>query len=185
MIELCSLDTIAPAKLQLTAKDEARFLSKIAKSGPDDCWLWRGSRMKRFGYGYIGIARKSKLAHRVSFELHNRLLGDGECALHKCDNPPCVNPAHLFAGSRADNTADMIAKGRDKKVRGDAHYARRHPETRQGERNGRAKLTDSEVLSIRARCAAKEIGPKQLAREIGVTDVLIYLILNRRIWKHI
>jgi hypothetical protein len=90
-----------------------RFWPKVAKTTPDACWLWLASRTQR--YGAIGIGGKSSpalKAHRVSWELHFGPIPPGLHVLHKCDTPKCVNPAHLFLGTQADNVADMVKKGR-------------------------------------------------------------------------
>lgn len=87
-----------------------RFLNKINKT--DACWIWIGGR-NRSGYGRFVVWNKnSQLAHRFSWTLHKGLIMSGLDVLHKCDNPPCVNPEHLFLGTQADNNRDMRAKGR-------------------------------------------------------------------------
>jgi hypothetical protein len=97
---------------------EERFWLKVNKSGPvvrDDlgpCWVWTG-RTRNTGYGGFG---RSWLAHRFAWELTNAPIADGLCVLHRCDNPPCVNPAHLFLGTQADNNRDCGAKGRNNTV---------------------------------------------------------------------
>ncbi len=91
---------------------EERYWAKVEKTN-DGCWGWV-SGTDAFGYGRL-IApggRKNLKAHRVSWELHNGPIPGGMCVLHRCDNPPCSNPDHLFLGTKADNVADMNAKGR-------------------------------------------------------------------------
>lgn len=94
-----------------------RFWRQIEKS--DGCWNWAGLRNK-FGYGRLtssGKGARDLVAHRVSWEFHHGQIPNDLCVLHKCDNPPCVNPDHLFLGTKADNNADKVAK--DRQARGD------------------------------------------------------------------
>jgi hypothetical protein len=80
----------------------------------DSCWTWKGATT-HFGHGVIGLGVRGQgnaMTHRVSWELHFGPVPDGLCVLHTCDNPPCVNPNHLWLGTRLDNNRDMIAKGR-------------------------------------------------------------------------
>ena len=90
----------------------ARLWSKVAVLGKDECWIWRGAT-GHCGHPHLCVNGGTVYATRIILEQKlGRLLTDGECALHKCDNPPCCNPAHLFAGTRADNNTDRWLKGR-------------------------------------------------------------------------
>lgn len=93
----------------MTARLAEDFFSRVEKT--DACWLWIGSRDSH-GYGKFSIKGRAVAAHRFSFELENGPIGPGVKVCHRCDNPPCVRPSHLFQGTQADNMKDMVAKGR-------------------------------------------------------------------------
>lgn len=141
------------------------------------CWEWTGSR-NAFGYGCFmpSGAGQLVLAHRYSWSLASgRDPGDAK-VLHACDNPACVRPAHLFLGTIADNSADMIAKGRA-----------RHP---RGSENHESKLTETQVTEIRRiyrRGRKNTPGPHapELAERYDVSVALIYDIVKRRTWRHV
>jgi len=152
-----------------SADDAARFWSKVKIT--DGCWEWQAHRVS--GYGQFSIAgRKLEYAHRVSWVLSGNAIPQGLSVLHRCDNPACVRPDHLFLGTQLDNMKDMIEKGRDRIV---------------GSRNVLSKLTEAKVEWIRRNYAPyhKEFGRVAMAKTLGVTKWLITRVVNRQIWKHI
>lgn len=159
-----------------------RFWSYVDQSaGADGCWIWTGPKDSH-GYGQLYWNGRYRLATGVAMELAGRPIPRGVCALHRCDTPACVNPSHLFEGTRADNIADMIAKGRDRKATGDAHGSRTHPSSSsRGERHGGAKLKDVDVLYIRS---SSESGAA-IARRIGVHRSLVNMVRRNKAWRHI
>ena len=95
-----------------------RFWEKVIIAKPEDCWLWQGARRQQYGqeYGRFLYQAKIHLAHRISYLFTYGPFLDDDCVLHKCDTPPCVNPTHLFLGTRNDNNIDKAKKGRARKV---------------------------------------------------------------------
>lgn len=147
-----------------------RFWSKVDKDRPNGCWEWTAA-LNEHGYGVMRPEGRrtgpTVKAHRVSVLLDGR-DPEGLCVLHRCDNPPCVNPAHLFLGTRADNAADRDAKGRGNS----------------GTVNGQARLTDAQVVEIRARVAAGEL-QRVVAASFGVGRPTVSRIVNRKGWVHV
>jgi hypothetical protein len=148
-----------------------RFWSQVDKSaGPDACWPWTGSRSDS-GYGSFGLARKQIGSHRQSYLLTFGPIPDGLWVLHRCDNPPCCNPAHLFLGTPGNNTQDALNKGR--LTCGDSHWTRLHPERLlRGEQNPQSKLTDThreEVIA--ARVGGETVA--ELAARFGVHEHVV------------
>lgn len=92
----------------------ARFMKHVRVDKPTGCWLWTAMKFRNSGYGLFYWTRVKPIgAHRASFIFFNGAIPDGLSVLHRCDVKPCVNPAHLFAGTQADNVRDMSAKGRN------------------------------------------------------------------------
>lgn len=96
----------------IDSKARHRFWSKVNQAGPDDCWEWQASR-NHSGYGSFGLGYTMRGAHRIAYAIANGgELPEGQLVRHKCDNPPCCNPAHLEIGTAKDNTNDMMERGR-------------------------------------------------------------------------
>ena len=163
---------------------EERFWAKVDKSaGPDACWLWTAS-VNQLGYGTIsGAGRDGRngRAHRVAWELAKGLVPDGMQVCHRCDVRNCCNPAHLFLGTQADNNHDMVAKGRNARVRGDANGSRLHPETRpRGDAHAKRQ---NPILRARAeaiRGATGDVG--EIAAQFGVSRSFVYRIRRGECW---
>lgn len=167
-----------------TESDRKRFFQKVAKEpGENGCWLWTAAKNNR-GYGRFGIgSSRTVLAHRFAFALEHGRIGASELCCHTCDVKACVRASHLFKGTAADNSADMLSKGRQ--AAGGRNGARCHPErVPKGERSGHAKLNSAQVRDIRAQ-AASGTTQKQLAALFGVRRGAISKIVSRRNWKHL
>jgi hypothetical protein len=147
-----------------------RFRHFAKKGSADECWWWIGKKSK--GYGILNVDGKRTLAHRYSYTLNIGLIPDGMLVCHRCDNPLCVNPSHLFLGTNQDNHADMIAKGRAKGA------------IVPGEKHSTAKLTEAQVREIRLRRDSGE-SVKSLSVSFGVSVSQIRHICSRKNWKTI
>lgn len=188
--------SIATRKRKATEREATLrewFWSMVSKS--EGCWTWTGQHT-RAGYGHISfMGHRWRYAHRVAWELSNGPIPHGRLVCHRCDNPGCVRPDHLFLGTQADNMRDMVSKGRNASSKGtarlphgDSHWARLRPErVRRGEQVNKAKLTAEEVLAIRAGYQRGRGNTNQvvLAKQYGVKQAAIWNILAGRTWKHI
>ncbi len=173
---------------------EERFWSHIKVGSSEECWEWVGSRTSK-GYGHVNYKGKTGGAHRVAFTLGGGMLTtEKPLILHSCDNPPCCNPKHLRAGSPAENTKDMLVKGRQ--AMGDRHGSRTHPEkisrgdahrakikVVRGEQRSK-KLCNANVLEIR-RLRSWGEPLRTIGETFGVSDTTVSEVCRRKTWSHI
>lgn len=145
-----------------------RFERYVQAEPNSGCHIWIGT-INQAGYGKFWWNSENVPAHRAAWLLYVGQIPSGFFACHRCDNPPCVNPAHLFLGTPADNLADMAAKGRA--IRGC-----RHP---------RSYLTDGDVLRIRDRYFTSGLRQVDIAQEFGLTQATVSKIIRGDTWRHI
>jgi len=142
---------------------EARFLSKVNKT--DACWLWtRGKTIG--GYGKFDFKGRTVLAHRIAYEMWVGPIPPDEEIRHKCDEPSCVNPAHLHTGTHQQNIDDKVEKNRQAK----------------GEQIG--KLTDDDVFEIKV-LIGFGVPQRQIAKQFNMSQSLISRVSRGIAWKHI
>lgn len=158
-----------------------KFMTSVSKpNGEEGCWIWTGYLGKRRNknYGYFHLIKGECLAHRASYMLFKGPIPEKLQILHNCDNPPCVNPNHLYAGTAQDNVDDREKRGRSKHAIKESH--------------GRAKLTEENVKEIRStyipnlsagRGGLKINSQQYFANKYGVTKRVIRLILRNETWK--
>lgn len=147
-----------------------RFWDRVTKCENDQCWLWTAGK-DRFGYGSIVSWPENKQigAHRLSWTIHFGEIPAGLNVLHKCDNPACVNPSHLFLGTHADNNRDMIAKGR-------ANFIGSPTGPRRG-----WKLSKDQAIQIKNGTGTH----KEIAARFGVSAGLVSQIKIGLKWPHL
>ena len=165
-----------PQRLKRTENDIARFWKWVDRRGPDDCWLWIGSKGLPnpcgMVYGNFGVTLTdgrsySYRAHRFAWMLSNGQLPKGLVVMHRCDTPLCCNPSHLKAGTQADNLHDRDAKGRQLN----------------GERHNMVVLSEAQVRKIYL--TPRSISHVELAKQYPVTHHAIWAIRRGRTWRHI
>jgi hypothetical protein len=148
--------------IKKTIPIEEAFDNRVVKT--NGCWIWIGAINSK-GYG---VFRKER-AHRISYRLNVSEIKPSDVVCHKCDNPRCVNPNHLFVGTQADNVHDMDSKNR------------RKTKTMHGIEHPKAKLTDDDIREIRS----SKLSRKELEIKFNVSKTLIARILRKEVWKHV
>jgi hypothetical protein len=145
----------------------------------NSCYEVTSHALNRWGYPRIGKYGVEYLAHRLVYEECFGDIPEGMCVCHKCDNPKCINPEHLFLGTTAENMKDKIAKNRQGNC--GPHNAAR------GMRQGSAKITDDTVLEIRRRYIHhdRRNGASAMARRYGISKSSVFNILTKRTWRHV
>ncbi len=149
---------------------EDRFWVRVRKAGDDECWIWTGavSGDAPFQYGTLLHESVPLRAHRFSYLLHKGEIPEKMDVCHTCDNPVCVNPSHLFVGTRSDNVQDMVQKGRCNNAG-----------------KGKAKLTAKQVQYIRNQATGRYGEVASFAREFGVGHSTMRYVLNGTTWRHL
>jgi hypothetical protein len=146
---------------------EVRFWPKVRQGAPDECWEWQAGRQKT-GYGWFATPVGARTSQRVAAYLSGILdrIDSPLHVLHKCDNPPCCNPAHLFTGTNQDNITDRVAKGRSKGT------------SQCGETNGSSKLSNLEIKQIRGLYSFAQFSQSQLARRFNIQQSQVSRIVT-------
>lgn len=177
----------------------ALFWSLVAKGNDSDCWLWTGYCHPKTGYGSFRFSavmgkKNTGYAHRVAWVLTNGMLPGGLDVLHKCDNPPCCNPAHLWLGTQADNNADRDAKGRGGGPKLKEYY-RTHPGVakarskniprRLGINHPMRKIDDDIVREIRALYSRGKFSARRVAEHLGISEGIVYSVISGKTWSHV
>lgn len=150
-----------------------RFWDKVEKT--DTCWNWTAAK-SAFGHGRFRMGRKLVSPHRLVYEWEHGEIPEGYDICHHCDNPSCVNPQHLFLGTRSDNMKDAMKKNRLPQMVKILE--------RKGSETNNAKLTEKEVLLMRA-LEKKGMKTKELSKRFGITRRNVRDIIYRRTWTHI
>ncbi len=155
-------------------KELIRLKSKVNKKG---CWIWNGLKNEN-QYGHLKVNGKRKIASRASFEIFNGPIPKNMEVCHSCDVPSCVNPKHLWIGTRKENMADCAKKKRY------IHYVCPEKITR-GEKHHFSKLNENKVRKIRSLYVPRKYSIYRLAKEFGVNPITIYDIVKGNHWRHV
>lgn len=158
------------------------FLLRHCRINERGCWEWMRNKTNA-GYGMINVDKKTKMVHRLAFELWVSQIPAGLFVCHKCDNPPCFNPEHLFTATPLENSRDMVAKGRSipphRIYRGESHPGH--------------KLSNEQVILVRKLYVPQKlrlpktryISRKELAKQLNISEVAVKEIVSGKRWRHL
>lgn len=168
-----------PLKKLRSESATVRFEASYIPEPNSGCWLWLGVAQGSNGYGRINVDGRGWSAHRYAWTIHRGAIPSDALVLHRCDNPACVNPSHLFLGSSQDNSDDKKRKGRD--FRGEKASALRKATAPRGESCYLSKLTEKQVRQIR-----EDLRPQRMiAADFGTSQQAVHYIKTRKTWSHI
>lgn len=163
--------------LSKVASTNDRFDASYIPEPMSGCWLWIGAEQGSYGYGRIKVDGNVIPAHKYSYQRFVGQVPDGMLVCHRCDNPACVNPYHLFIGTNQDNSDDKVRKNRQAKG---VKLAKAQYENRpRGERNGNSKLSYEQVNNI----LSIDMPQRKLAKMFGVSQALISKIKRKEMWN--
>lgn len=151
--------------ITLTSKDIDRFWRKVDRRGPDECWSWMAGKDGK-GYGSFFVGTANYIAPRVSWAIHHGEIPNGLGVLHTCDNPPCVNPNHLFLGTQKDNNEDRENKGRGSF----------------GSKHGMSILKESDIKEIRE-LMKNGVSQEEIAKKFKVDRTTISAVKRGLSWS--
>lgn len=149
---------------------EKRFWEKVKILSKNACWEWQAGKF-HYGHGQFSLKRKNFKAHRISYILTKGSIPNGKCVLHKCDNPPCCNPSHLYVGTQKDNAQDRKKRGRQNSQKGSKH--------------SQCIFDEKIVLKIRKSFSGKRGEYGSIAKKYGVDRKTIFNLITKRSWNHI
>jgi len=169
--------------MKITQADIKRFWSKVTIGAPDKCWNWQACAKNYFGHGDFWVDGGSRSAHRIAWIIVYGEISGGVCVLHKCDNPPCCNPAHLFLGTLDDNNKDAASKKRFSS--GKEHYSKTQPEkVLRGEKIGVSIHTEEDIMCIR-QMYVEGYTYDELAEEFDTAKSTVFQVISGKTWTHI
>lgn len=180
---------MTPDLARLTQEERARFWAKAEPEPNTGCWIWLGAINER-GYGSFWFDGRTWRAPRLALELASgQPIATGRQACHRCDFPRCINPDHLFPGTKSENQQDAVHKGRHWAQRNSLEASRKmaefnHKNPRRGGRSTSAKLTLAQVQEIRERYKRGGISQDRLAAEYGVSQSQVSFIILGQRWIH-